>query len=90
MGFEPAGKGEAVTCVKTPLLESIEYADTSFEALLATKRNCPFESIAREEGLEPVVVREDASVRAPLVESIVKREMSPPSLLATYRNFFEG
>jgi hypothetical protein len=57
---------------------------------LATNRNLPFESVARDEGPEPAVVREDASVKAPAAESIVKSEMSPPLSFVTYRNFLEG
>jgi len=90
MGRDPAGNGEPVTAANAPVLASIEYTDTLLEPLLATNRNFPFESIAKEEGFEPAAARDEASVKAPLVESIVKREMSPPPSLATYTNFFDG
>jgi len=53
------------------------------EALLATKRKLPLESMAKAEGLKPVAVRGFTSESVPLVESTVKRETSASPSLAT-------
>jgi hypothetical protein len=49
----------------------MEKTEMLLEALLATKRKLPLESVAKDEGLKPVAARGVTSESVPLVESTV-------------------
>jgi len=70
-GLGPVGNGDPATSVRAPLPEFMEKTEMLLEALLATKRKLPLESMAKDEGLKPVAARGVTSESVPLVESTV-------------------
>ncbi len=75
-GKGDAAKGDPDTGVRTPVLESMEKAETEFPlavfALLATNKNRPLTSTAAETGFSPAVKGEPGTaVSAPEAASMV-------------------
>lgn len=64
-GAPPAAKGDPGTALNTPVVESMAYADTSFESSFATKANAPEGSMATLKGNAPAAAV-DARDSAPL------------------------
>src|SRR2546427_7503297 len=70
IGAVPAEKGEPLTCVKTPVLAFILYADTLFERKFATKTQVPVWSTVTPAGAFPASQGEPAiCVSTPVVAS---------------------